>query len=307
MPAPQFPNFSVSPLRAAPPPAPRSQGPDGTPIGPLPTADSVATALAYGALGKTPGEINVQTGEGHPYANLMDSRLWVGFYDRPVYDTRQSEGWKEIVYDPFDEVGVKLKHFPPGIYEWKDDGSGSGKGEFVCVAERGVKRARYKMIPYVKIQVPGELDYRDREVRESDKQRFVRQWDAYQHGQNQDEASGHLLTFMAEAGLISEAQIKELNYYKVVTVEHLADLSDHVCAQFMGAQELKRKAKHFLESLKVEEPKAELKAELEKRDKQIADQLAMIDQHRAQVTELKTQLEALQEQFTSPRQSPLAD
>src|SRR6185437_13319017 len=79
-------------------------------------------------------------------------------------------------------------------------------------ASRDQKRPVFEMLDYVRIVVPGDQTTMvHRPVRESDKLRFPRQWEAYRNG-NTSQVQGFPLT---EWGQITRAQCDELAYFKV--------------------------------------------------------------------------------------------
>ena len=73
---------------------------------------------------------------------------------------------------------------------------------------------------------------------------------------------------------LSEAQIAELEYFKVRTVESLANLSDSVIQNFMGARELQQKAMKFLTATNSNEALAERANEQQKLIENLQRELA---------------------------------
>ena len=105
-------------------------------------------------------------------------------------------------------------------------------------------RPIFKELDFIMIQTPGDLlKVVKRPARESDQQRFPRQWDAYSRGQDQETLSG---TPLAHWPMVNRAQVEELAYFKVKTVEQLANVPDVVGQKFMGIQQLKQAAKDWL-------------------------------------------------------------
>jgi hypothetical protein len=118
----------------------------------------------------------------------------------------------------------------------------------------------YVEIPYIKIMVPGDKDnVVQRPVREQDKQRFPRQWAAFQNSEEQP-LNG---TPLSEWAAIGRGQVEELKYFGVRTVEDLVNAPDSQMQKFMGIAALKQKAKDFLEAAKGMAPINELRAENE--------------------------------------------
>lgn len=98
---------------------------------------------------------------------------------------------------------------------------------------------------FILIQAPGNLLTNiNRPVRFEDKQRFPRQYAAWKAGQDQDtSAAGTPLSMWP---LVNKAQVEELKYFKVFTVEQLAAVADQDMQKFMGMTNLKQKAKDWL-------------------------------------------------------------
>jgi hypothetical protein len=123
-------------------------------------------------------------------------------------------------------------------------------------------RPIYEDTVYVEIMMPGEKHNIIQRPAGSmrDDLRFPKQWLLFKAGQA-DQIVGTPLKVLP---FLSEAQIEEFAYFKIRTVEQLADLSDSV--SFMGAQEYKRKAKGFLEAStkgsKLAEENADLRARM---------------------------------------------
>jgi hypothetical protein len=111
-------------------------------------------------------------------------------------------------------------------------------------ATKAEGRPIFKEVDFVMIQAPGDLlKTIKRPVRPQDEQRFPRQWGAYKAGGDQDKGSG---TPLEQWPMVSRAQVEELRYFKVFTVEQLAAIADNVAQKFMGIQNLKQHAKDWL-------------------------------------------------------------
>ena len=130
-------------------------------------------------------------------------------------------------------------------------------------------RPMFRDVAYVQILVPGNnKDIMDRAVKEEDKQRWPRQWAAYQNGQEQVLEG----TPLGEWPLMRPAQIAQLNAVNIRTVEQIADASDAAMQGIgMGARELQAKAKAYLASAKdskgaeaLQDEVVTLKAEVER-------------------------------------------
>src|SRR5262245_60295400 len=109
----------------------------------------------------------------------------------------------------------------------------------------------------------------DRPVRDSDKQRWPGAYTAWKGGG--DGEPGATGTRLEHWPVMTRAQVEEFRYFKVYTVEQLAELPDSIVQKMMGAAKLKQLAKLAVEAAKGEAPFRRMQAEIEKRDGQIAE------------------------------------
>ena len=108
-------------------------------------------------------------------------------------------------------------------------------------------RPMYKSVPFVKILVPGDRNtVIDTFADAKYKSRFPRQWSAFEAKDSQD-IQGTLLT---ETPLVTRAQAEELEYFKVYTVEQLADCNDNLATKISRFHELKRAAQTYVAQAK---------------------------------------------------------
>lgn len=114
-------------------------------------------------------------------------------------------------------------------------------------------RPIYEDTVYVEIMMPGDKNniVQRPALSMRDDLRFPQHYEQFLKGQ-QDQMVGTPLKVLP---FLSEAQVEELAYFKIRTVEQLADLSDTV--NFMGASELKQRAKKFLTAMTSGEQLAE--------------------------------------------------
>lgn len=163
-------------------------------------------------------------------------------------------------------------------------GSGARNGDehllvrFVLHPKRDRKASKeagrdiYKEIPYVEILQPGNKDSRIFDpATDYYRRRFPQHWDAFQKRQQQDMAiEGTLLETWPGC---SRAQVEELRYLNIRTVEQLASLSDANAQGIMGINSLREKAKAFLEASEKQSISDEL-AELRKQNEALQAQMA---------------------------------
>ena len=126
-----------------------------------------------------------------------------------------------------------------------------------------------KRKPYIHIAIPGDktTDIR-RAVKESDKIRFPRHWEAFERGLDQIEAGGMPLE---EWAALDEGRRTELRAMNIFTVEQVANLADGVLKQVgMDARTLRDKAREIVAAKQaparveqLEADKADLQAQID--------------------------------------------
>jgi hypothetical protein len=132
--------------------------------------------------------------------------------------------------------------------------------------------------PFVRIMVPGDkTNVVDRPVRDSDKQRFPRQWLAFQvKGAEGLEAIGTDLAewHKSRPEEISRNQLDELRILKFQTVEQVATATDGQLQRVgMGGIGLRENARRFLDSRRRSQSSAEtelLKQQIEELTKTVS-------------------------------------
>lgn len=144
-------------------------------------------------------------------------------------------------------------------------------------------RPIFDAVDFVRIQHPGERDYVERPVQESDKHRWPRQWAAYQQEQQQvPEGTPLDVLFPGQPQIVAA-----LRYVNILTVEHLATAEGNALSNIgPGANDWKRRAVALLEASKSAAPMHALEKALEERDAQIAKQAGEIDALRAKLDRL---------------------
>ena len=107
-------------------------------------------------------------------------------------------------------------------------------------------RPAYRTVDRVEIFIPGDHTTTvSRKVRESDKQRWPRQWEAYR--KQQDFVPDG--TLLDNWPLLTKGQIEDLKYNPVYTVEQLAEIPDSLLDNLgLGARRMREHAKAFLEA-----------------------------------------------------------
>lgn len=126
-------------------------------------------------------------------------------------------------------------------------------------------RPVYRDVEFVQMLTPGDRDVYFQPATEQDKRRFPKQYEAFRAGRAQEVIGTPLALLPGVTGSLLE----EFAYFKIKTVEGLAELSDAVAVRLPGSQEWKRKARAFVQAAKENAPVAKVQAELEQRDAKI--------------------------------------
>lgn len=134
---------------------------------------------------------------------------------------------------------------------------------------KSIKAGRkiFKDTEYIEILIPGDKhSIIRRQASDLDRKRFAESYKRFRMGlANQTEG-----TPLSNLIWMTEAKIKEYEYFNIVTVEQLAEAADGSGAgAIMGFVDDKRKAEAFLESSKNEAPLVAMRAKLDERDAEL--------------------------------------
>jgi hypothetical protein len=136
---------------------------------------------------------------------------------------------------------------------------------------------------FITIIVPGDkTSIVHRPVWAQDKERFARQYAQFKQGQEQTVVGLPLKLW----GGITLGQAKEFEYFNIKTVEQLAEMSDGNGIVIQGFNGLKQRAKDYVAQTKDQQPMMEMRAELEKKDSEIAALSQNFQELSVQVKEL---------------------
>lgn len=145
-------------------------------------------------------------------------------------------------------------------------------------------RPMFKDEEYVRIMVPGDKDnVVIRPARDLDKQRFAKQYAAFQQG----EGEIHEGTPLKAWPMMTRGQVEEMKFFGVYTVEQLADLADVHVGKFMALGNLKIQAQAFLQAAKDTAPLTQLNAAVEQKDAEIAALMQAVEELKEKVTDLE--------------------
>lgn len=149
---------------------------------------------------------------------------------------------------------------------------------------REAGRAVYEEIDYIRIHVPGDkASVIERPLSQQDVFRFQERYNKWKAGQ-EEAVTGTPLSALPG---MSPSKVEEYKFFKLVTVEQLAEANDNLGSKFMSFQQDKQRAKAFMEVARNNAPIEKMNEELQKRD--------------AEIENLKTMVEALQLSQTSKR------
>jgi hypothetical protein len=119
-------------------------------------------------------------------------------------------------------------------------------------------RPIYTETEFVEIMAPGSAgNIVRRPARDQDRQRFARQYAAFQQGKG-EELFG---TPLMEVPWITRSQVEELAHVQLRTLEQLSEVGDNVCGRIPGLHDLKRKAISALAAADAGAPLAALEEE----------------------------------------------
>ena len=145
-------------------------------------------------------------------------------------------------------------------------------------------RPIYEDREYIEIMQPGNKDsIINRLATPKDLKRFANQYSGFKNN-GEEVLEG---TPLKEWPSITRAQVEELKYFNVHTVEQLAGMTDANAQNFMGISQMKRRAEAFLASTKDSAAGEKLAAELAMRDSTIAVQAQQIEELTGRLTKLE--------------------
>ena len=144
-------------------------------------------------------------------------------------------------------------------------------------------RPIFKEVPHVSIRAAGSQHFVCRAATLADKQRFPRHFAAFEQKKDMPVIG----TLLSEWPLISRTMMLELGALDVKTVEQLLSMSDANSQNFMGINELKKKAKLYLEHAAGDAPMNQLQDDLEDAHSTIARQQEQIAQMLERITALE--------------------
>jgi len=136
-------------------------------------------------------------------------------------------------------------------------------------------RPIYEDREYIEITVPGNRDMVVcRPATDIERERFPRHYAAFRNKAAQPNDGTPLNIWPA----LTKAQVEEMKFFNVHTVEQLAGMSDEQSQKFMGIQNLRTRARAFLEESGKSAAAEKLSSELAKRDEEISALKAQMEE-----------------------------
>lgn len=138
---------------------------------------------------------------------------------------------------------------------------------------REAGRAVYEEIDYVRIHVPGDKSsVIERPLSQQDVFRFQDRYNKWKSGQS-EAVTGTPLSALPG---MNAAKVEEYKFFKIITVEQLAEANDNLGGKFMSFQQDKQRAKAFMEVAANNAPIEKMNAELAKRDAELEELRSMV-------------------------------
>lgn len=157
---------------------------------------------------------------------------------------------------------------------------------------REAGRAVYEEVDYVRIHVPGDKSsVIERPLSQQDIFRFQDRYNKWKAGQ-EEAVTGTPLSALPG---MNASKVEEYKFFKIITVEQLADANDNLGGKFMSFQQDKQRAKAFMEVAANNAPIEKMNAELQKRDAEIENLRTMVEALQANAKPAKRNVAATAE------------
>lgn len=151
-------------------------------------------------------------------------------------------------------------------------------------------RPIFRETEYIMIMVPGDKDsIVHRPISDMDRARFRERYEHWKSKVGNQVAVGTPLKMVP---WLNSSQVRELEYFNVFTLEALAELSDTHAQKFMGINSLRQRAKDAVQAAKESAPLTTIRAELDKKDSELAAALQAIKDQGIRIELLERELKA---------------
>lgn len=148
---------------------------------------------------------------------------------------------------------------------------------------------------YIRLVTPGDkTNEPHRPMRPGDKRKYLREFKAWEADSSADAALGHPL---GKWGGVSPAQVKELEYHGIRTVEHLAGLSDSQLQAIGPIRPFMEAAKAFLAEMKAGAPTKRLEAE----NADLKNQMTALQGQMQQLLERQAAIDTAKPEKSAPK------
>lgn len=138
------------------------------------------------------------------------------------------------------------------------------------VATKQEGRPIFKEVPYIQILTAGNKEsIIIRPATEMDKRRFPEHYKKFELRSEEQHVEG---TRLEEWPMVTRAQVEELKFFNIHTVEQLAGMADSNAQGFMGINLLKQKAQQYLDTSKT----VKASEDMRKAQEEIAELKAMV-------------------------------
>jgi hypothetical protein len=148
-------------------------------------------------------------------------------------------------------------------------------------------RPIFKDMEHVEVIVPGDAkDVVVHRVSDLDRRRWPQQYQMFKQGQSEQLIG----TPLSEVTWIPRSQVEELKYFKIMTVEQLAQVNDSACSKIPGLHDLKRRAAAFVDSATAAAPLLALEESNKVLENEVATLKNSLQEAIATIKELKAKV-----------------
>jgi hypothetical protein len=177
-----------------------------------------------------------------------------------------------------DKLWVRFEMVPV-----EDEVKTAAEGRTICVD-----------IPHIEIRTPGDRDnVLYRAVTELDKQRFKKRFEDWLKTQTDEPTEG---TPLSEVPIFKRREIEECRYMNIYTLEQLAGLNDSHVKKDRGLFGYRERAKNYLDVSVRGKEASKLQAEKDALENRFAAQTTAIEEQKAMISQLQSQLLAMASQ-----------
>lgn len=156
-------------------------------------------------------------------------------------------------------------------------------------------RPCFKQADFVRVQVPGDRNVIERPVRigadgNSDNVKFAREYQLFKANEQQTVVGTPLKTWPP----INKSQVKELEYFRIQTVEQLAQVSDSVAQNFMGLNSLRELARNYIKQAQGGKPLVEMQQRLDETTQQNKALQNQVNELLGEVQQMRVMMQSMQ-------------